>query len=328
MISTRKGRAAALIVAAMLLAAPIRAERADEIVDAVMHLSAEVRPDARLAATLGTERAGSGVVIDGDGLVLTIGYLIVEAFEVTVSGADGVSVPADVVAYDHDSGLGLVRAREDLGVVPLRLGDSADVRPGQQVLVVNRLNEASVAATRIVNRREFAGPWEYLIEDALFVSPMSNHYGGAALIGEDGRLLGIGSLAVSAAIEGSPIIAGNLFVPVDILKDILADLLTDGRAATRRPWLGLYTGEVQGRLFVTRLAEGGPAEAAGIGVGDIVLGVAGMPVDDMADFYRKVWALGDAGVEVPLEVLQGVVPRQVVLRSADRYDWLRLDPSH
>lgn len=327
MISTRTGRAAVLLAAAMLFAAQAGAEQADEVIDAVVHLRAEVRPDARLAETLGTERAGSGVVIDGDGLVLTIGYLIVEASEVTVSDANGVNVPADVVAYDHDSGLGLVRAREDLGVTPLRLGDSADVRPGQMVLVVNHLNEARVDAGRIVNRRDFAGPWEYLVEDALFVSPMSNHYGGAALIGEDGRLLGIGSLAVSAATAGTPVIAGNIFIPVDTLKEILADLLTDGRAATRHPWLGLYTGEVQGRLFVTKLAKEGPAEAAGIGVGDILLGVAGAPIANMTDFYRKVWALGGPGVEVPLDVLQGVEPRRVVLRSADRYDWLRLDPT-
>jgi S1-C subfamily serine protease len=327
MISTWPGRAAAIVIAFMMLAAPVRAEQADDVIDAVVRLYAKVRPEARLAETLGTERAGSGVVIDGNGLVLTIGYLILEASEVAVSGEDGVSVPADVVAYDHDTGLGLVRARGELGVVPMRLGDSADVRAGQHVLVINRLNEASVGVGQVVNRRDFAGPWEYLLEDALFVSPMSNHYGGAALIGEDGSLLGIGSLAVSAAAEGKPIIAGNMFVPVDALKDILADLLTDGRAATRRPWLGLYTGEVQGRLFVTRLAEEGPAEAAGIGVGDIVLGVAGAPVTDMADFYRKVWALGDVGVEVPLDVLQGVEPRRLVVHSSDRYDWLRLDPT-
>jgi S1-C subfamily serine protease len=182
----------------MLLAAPVRAARVDEIVDAVIHPSAEVRPGARLAATLGTKRASGGVVIDGDGLVLTIGYLIVETFEATVSGADGVSVPAHVVAYNHDSGRGLVRVLENLGLVPLRLGDLADVPPRQQVLVVNRLNEASVAAMRVVYRRDFARPLAYLIEDALYVSPMSNHYGGAALIGEVDRPLGIGSLAVSA----------------------------------------------------------------------------------------------------------------------------------
>ena len=110
---------------------------------------------------------------------------------------------------------------------------------------------------------------------------------------------------------------------------ILADLLDRGRTdGPRRPWLGLYSEEVRGRLFVTRVASKGPAQAAGVQEGDMVIGVSGKAIDGLADFYRKVWALGGSGVAVPLDVLRGTTVTSISVKSGDRYRWLKLDRSY
>ena len=296
--------------------------------DSVVQVSAVIRADGRTADTLGRQREGSGVVIDGDGLILTIGYLILEALEVNVTGPGQAPVAADIVAYDHESGFGLVRAREPLGVEPLALGDSAALQPRQPVLVVSRMGEFDAAGVYVVDRRVFAGYWEYLLEDAIFTAPPRADFGGAALIDQGGRLVGIGSLVVNdAGQEGRPV-PGNMFVPIDQLKPILGDLLANGRRSDPpRPWLGLTLEEHRGRVFVIRVTPDGPAANAGIEPDDMILGVGGVPVVGLVDFYRTLWGLGEAGVEVPLNLLQGMSPHTASIRSGDRYRFLRLDPT-
>lgn len=296
--------------------------------DGVVQVSAAIRADARTADSLGTQREGSGVVIDGDGLVLTIGYLILEALEVNLTGAGKTPVAADIVAYDHESGFGLLRAREPLEVEPLALGDSAALQPRQPVLVVSRMGEFDAAGVYVVDRRVFAGYWEYLLEDAIFTAPPRADFGGAALIDASGRLVGIGSLVVNDAGQQGRPIPGNMFVPINQLKPILGDLLANGRRSDPpRPWLGLTLEEHRGRVFVTRVTPDGPAAGAGIEPDDMILGVSGTPVEGLADLYRKMWALGNAGVEVPLNLLQGMSPHTAKVRSGDRYRFLRLDPT-
>ncbi|HET6522775.1 MAG TPA: S1C family serine protease [Geminicoccaceae bacterium] len=299
---------------------------------AVVHVRAEIPRDARTADTLGTEREGSGVVIDTNGLVLTIGYVILEAMAVDVVGSDGTRVPASVVAYDHESGFGLLRATADLGVEPMPLGDSGAIEPIRPALVVSNTGELSVQAVYVVDRREFAGYWEYLLDGALFTAPPHRDFAGAALVGPDGRLLGVGSLFVGDALGGSRRrqLVGNMFVPVDALKPILADLLADGRRGDPpRPWLGLTLREIQGgRVHVTRVVPDGPAARAGMEAGDTIVGVGGDEVRGLADFYRKVWSRGEAGASVPLNLLRGVTTAETVVESGDRYRWLRLRPSY
>jgi S1-C subfamily serine protease len=292
----------------------------------VVQVSASIRSDGRTADTLGTEREGSGVVIDDSGLILTIGYLIIEAIEVNVAGAGSAPVAADIVAYDHESGFGLLRAREPLDIAPLALGDSAALRPRQPVLVASRVGEFDAGGVYVVDRRTFAGYWEYLLEDAIFTAPPRADFGGAALIDEGGRLVGIGSLVVNdAGPQGRPI-PGNMFVPINQLKPILGDLLANGRRSDPpRPWLGVTLEEHRGRVFVIRVTPESPAAEAGIEPDDLILGLAGTPVAGLADFYRKLWALGDAGVEVPLNLLQGMSPRTAMVSSGDRYRYLKLD---
>jgi len=325
-----------LFVAPPLAAAPAPgpADRpanteAAEFFGAVVKVSTKVPSDARTARTLGTEREGSGVVIDGSGLVLTIGYLMLEAESAELTLADGRSVPASLVAYDHDTGFGLLRAASPLGVKPATLGPSAGIGVRDRVLVVPFGGVEMAAPALVVGRRAYAGSWEYLLENAIFTSPPHPSFGGAGLFDLEGRLVGIGSLIVGDAAGPAEQVPGNVFVPVDRLTPILGDLLESGRsAAPRRPWLGLSSEEVRGRLFVTRVAEGGPAAAAGIEAGDMVIGVGGVPVAGLADFYRKVWALGEAGVAVPLDMLHGVKISSVTVKSIDRHHWLKLERSY
>jgi S1-C subfamily serine protease len=331
----RRGRlgmsAAAPFLTLFALSLPVDAAgetATDESLRGVVQVNAFIPNDARTASSLGTEREGTGVVIDDSGLVLTIGYLILEAIEVTVEDPDQQTVPASIVAYDHESGFGLIRANHALGVKPIALGDSTALTPMQPLLVVSHVGAFEAAGVYLVDRREFAGYWEYLLEEALFTSPPHAKFGGAALLDQGGRLVGIGSLFVNdAAFQDRPI-PGNMFIPIDVLKPIMADLLTRGRRADpSRPWLGLSMEEHRGRLFVTRVAPDGPGEAAGIQPNDIIVGIDGAPIQGLGDFYRKLWGRGNAGITVPLDVLHGteVKPRDVV--SADRYRYLRLNRS-
>jgi S1-C subfamily serine protease len=314
--------AAALPAAAQSDAAP----KANPL-NAVVGVRASVPSTARSAETLGQERAGGGVVIGQDGLVLTIGYLIMEAAETEIVEQDGRVVPADVVAYDYDTGFGLLRPLTRLNASAIELGDSTDLPAKTRVLVAG---PDGPSPALVVSRREFAGYWEYLLPDAIFTSPPYRSFGGAALIGADGRLLGIGSLIVADAATPGEQLPGNMFVPISALKPIMAELLRDGRAAkVPRPWLGLYTQELRGHIFISRVAPDGPAAKAGVAANAIVTAVGGKPVSSLAEFYRAVWGLGEAGVEVPLTLLESSLgEREVVVTSGNRYDYLQLNPTY
>lgn len=322
-------RRVAVQVALLLGLSAIGARAASPSLDGVVQITAYVPPEARTASSLGTERQGSGVVIDDNGLILTIGYLVLEASEVEIEGAGPEPVPASIVAYDHETGFGLVRTQHPLEVTPIPLGASADVRTEQPLLVVSRAGEFEATGVYVVDRRDFAGYWEYLLENAIFTAPPHAQFGGAALIDQGGRLVGIGSLLVrDAGFRGRPI-PGNMFVPIDHLKPIMGDLLTRGRRADPgRPWLGVSLEEHKGRVFVNRVSPDSPAAEAGIAVDDVILGVDGEQVHGLIDFYRKLWGRGAAGVEVPLDVLQGMEVQPVVVKSGDRYRYLRLDPTY
>jgi S1-C subfamily serine protease len=296
---------------------------ADKLFGAIVKVETKAVPDARSADSLGNEREGSGVVIGGDGLVLTIGYLIVEADEVKVTDAKGRVLPARVVGYDHASGFGLVRTLVPLEATPIPLGDSAKTSERDPVLIASAGGQGAAFAW-IVSKRPFTGNWEYKLDYALFTSPPTSNWSGAALIDRDGKLLGIGSLIVREATDGDPKMPGNVFVPIDLLKPILDDLVRQGhRTGPARPWLGVSADELQGNLFVTRVSPDGPADRAGVSVGDIILGVGTEAVRTQAEFYDRVWAHRHAGDEVPLKVLKGVDVKEIKIRSIDRLEYLR-----
>ena len=300
----------------------------DAFFAAIVRVEARALPDARTSATLGAEREGSGIVIGKDGLVLTIGYLLIEADEVRIIDSRDRTLPARVVAYDHATGLGLVRAITPLDAAPLRLGDSSKLAEADPVLVVSAGGGGETARASVVSRRTFSGNWEYMLDSAIFTSPPTLNWSGAALIGPDGALLGVGSLIVRDATETDLHLPGNMFVPIEALKPILADLIRTGRrAGPARPWLGVSADEVQGRLVVVRVAPEGPAERAGVRTGDIILAVGGDGVRSQPDFYRKLWSRGAAGSEIPLRVLQGIDVHDLKVQSIDRVDYFRKKPS-
>lgn len=317
-------RRLAFLIVVSLLAAPWATPRADDNpLNAVVEIHSAVPADARTADTLGTERVGGGILIDSGGLILTIGYLIMESDEVWVVDSAANRVSAETVAYDHDTGFGLLRALGDLQATPVRLGSPGGLSEGDTLLAAG---PGYARSTVLVGIRPFAGGWEYLLEDALYTSPPIPNFGGAALFATDGRLVGVGSLALRDIGGGLP---GNLYVPVDLLTPILGDLLAFGHAtAPAPPWIGIYPNEVNGALVVGRVAKGGPAETAGIGPGDVILGIGEQPVRDMEQLWRKLRALGPAGVDVPLKVMTGSGVRDVTLTSRDRRGWLKLERTY
>jgi S1-C subfamily serine protease len=316
-----------LIFSAAFAAPAPALDTAEDLLKAVVKIKATVPEGARTAATLGTEREGHGILIDGRGHILTTGYLVIESETIEVTGPGGRKVKAAFIGYDHATGFGIVRAESSLGVEPIELGRSADLAEGAPVLVAGYGGLEAAAGVRVVARREFAGYWEYLLESAIYTAPPYAKFAGAALIGPDGRLIGVGSLFTPLAVPGVGTLPCNVFIPIDLLRPILADLIARGRpSAPARPWLGINAEEAHGRVFVTRVTEAGPAEAAGFEADDLILKVNGEPVAGLSDFYRKVWAAGSAGVEVTLTVLKGVEPRDVKVKSADRNAFLGMRP--
>lgn len=301
---------------------------ADELLSAVVQLKTYINPEGRTVKGLGQQRAGSGIVIDDKGLILTIGYLMVEAHAAEVLTNSGRKSAAEVVGYDHDTGFGLLRAAEPLKVKPLALGKSAGLKEQDQVLAASFGGRAGIAPAYVMSRREFVGGWEYLIPSAIFTAPAHSDWSGAALVSRDGKLVGVGSLVVGDVTGQGKNLPGNMYVPIDLLPPIMADLLSKGRVSgPGRPWLGLNADEVRGRIFVSRVTGDGPAERAGISAGDIVVAVNGEPPRSLADFYRKVWSMGGAGASVPLDLLQTSAVKRIDVKSMNRLDHLRLKSS-
>ena len=287
---------------------------------AVVGLRTTIPKDRRSAQTLGTEREGHGVLIDDKGLVVTIGYLIMEADTVTITDIDGRELPAYIVGYDYESGFGLVRTERPIRLKPMPFGDSDTLELRSEAYVAGLGGEKATLKVKVAGRREFAGYWEYLLDNAIFTVPAYPLWGGSALIGQDGALLGIGSLLVHEALgPGAPAFPGNMYVPINRLKPIFGELVANGRLTTPpRPWLGLHTGEYMGQLVVGNISEGGPADRAGLQRGDILHALNGEVLDDVADFYRKLWASGPAGTAVTLRLERDNDSFEVTVRTGDR----------
>jgi S1-C subfamily serine protease len=312
---------------------PVRAAEAPRTRDpltvdafSVVKVNVKAVADARSRNSLGGDREGTGIVIDSSGLILTIGYLVQEAESVNISAADGRVVPASVIAYDFTTGFGLLRAVKAPSVKPISFGDSATVPEREPVLIVGF---DGVAPAFVVSRRPFAGYWEYLLDEAIYTAPATVNWQGAALINKEGKLLGVGSLVVGDALGGRGQVPGNMFVPIDLLKPILGDLIAQGRTSSKpRPWLGINTQDLQGKLIVTRVSPDSPAEQAGLANGDIIVGIRGEQVKGHTDFYRKLWASGDAGADVVLDVLKGTEVKKLEVHSMDREKYLRARPTY
>src|SRR5215831_4160233 len=287
-------------------------------------LRATVPTDAFTAETLGTERAGNGVIIREDGLVLTIGYLVTEADSIWLHLSDGRVVPGHALGYDQETGFGLVQALARIDLPALPIGQSSAAAIGDRVVIGGAGGRQRSVAARIDDRREFAGYWEYVLDEAIFTTPAHPHWGGTALIGHTGDLLGIGSLQLERPREVGPAEHLNMIVPIDLLKPIFDDLTSYGRRnRPPRPWLGLYASEIEDRVVIVGVATGGPAQRSKLRTGDVVLAVAGTQVRDLASLFRRIWSLGRAGVEVPLLVYRDGHTFELLIPSGDRNQFLK-----
>lgn len=299
-------------------------DRAQKILDAVIELNAVIPPDARTARGLGVSRHGNGIIIDDNGLVLTIGYLVLEATRISLVRADGRTVPAEYVAYDYNTGFGLVRALGALGAGAIPFGDSSTVSEADRMLVVGHGGSRGTIGALVVSRRTYAGYWEYLLEDAIFTSPPHNNWGGAALVNSAGELIGVGSLRVGDAQEQNSPLAGNMFVPINLLKPILADMLTIGRGGgPNHPYLGVFSQELFNLVVITGVTRDGPAGRAGIRRGDVVFSVGGRRITKHTEFYRTLWSQGEAGDEVRVEVLRDGNLIEFRFKSGNRDDFYK-----
>lgn len=294
---------------------------ADMTRTSVVALRAQVPDTAYTAATLGTIREGSGVVIDDSGLVVTIGYLITEADEIWLTTHDERVVAAHVVGYDQETGFGLVQAFGELGLPALELGSSSRARVRDTARLID--GRGSEVISEIVAKQEFAGYWEYLLDEAIFTAPHHPSWGGAALVDAEGTLIGLGSLRLQMLQSGQTTDI-NMIVPIDLLKPILADLIAAGKPRHEaRPWLGVFSAESSNGVVVMNVASGGPAEAAGLQNGDIISELDGDEVTGLADFYRKLWTKAPVGAQFALRIVRGGRENWVRITTADRNDFLQ-----
>jgi S1-C subfamily serine protease len=317
----------AAVFAASLLSTPAPAETGslEELISAVVKIKTHINPEGRTVQGLGRDREGTGILIDADGLILTIGYLMVEAYAAEVITNDGRTLPASIVGYDHETGFGLLRTIEPLKIKPFTLGKIADVKEKDVVVVASGGGASNVVPALVVSKREFVGNWEYLLDEAIYTSPPHPSWSGAALINREGKLIGVGSLIVGDAAGTKENNPGNVFVPIDRLAPILGDLLTEGRpSGPGRPWLGMNADDTHGRLMVGRVTPGGPADKAGVKRGDVIISVNGEATTSLPDFYRKVWSKGGAGAVIGLDVRNNNTMQHFDIQSINRLDHLKL----
>jgi S1-C subfamily serine protease len=299
----------------------------DWTLSSTVALRAVVSPDAYTAQILGTLRIGHGVVI-GDDLVATIGYLVTEAEQVWLQTGHGKVVQGHVLGVDGSTGFGLVKALEPLGVPALQMGDPREVMVGDRAIVGGGGLARRSVASRLVARHEFAGYWEYALDEALFTAPAHPMWSGAALIGPTGKLVGIGSLQMQQALPNGKMAPLNMMVPIDLLPPILPALMAGGHDLPARPWLGVLSEEISGQVVIVGASKNGPAARADLDEGDIVLAVAGEEVNTLAEFYHAVWALGPPGVSVPLTLAREGDVFEVEVKSKDRRSYLKKPRMH
>jgi S1-C subfamily serine protease len=330
---------ATVAIAVALAAAPL-ARAADpapsplspqltDLLRSVVKVRAYALPDSDSAKRLGTERNGNGIVVGPGGLIVTIGYLVTESMSVEIVDDNGRTRSASVAGYDAETGLALLRAPGLSGLAPIPLGNSQGLKADAPVAVAAAGGPKNAIPAVVVSRRPFAGSWEYLLENAIYTAPAYADWSGAALISTDGKLLGVGSLLVNQARSDRERMQGNVFVPVELLQPLLTEIIAKGKITPRpHPWLGLNPSPHPGGLVIGRLSGRSPALSAGLQRGDMVVALAGRPVEDLADFYRRVWSMGPPGIDVPLTVVREGRSFDIRVRSADRYQFLAKEQTY
>lgn len=296
----------------------------NRVLSSIVGIRAHIPEDAFTASVLGTERAGNGVVISERGVILTIGYLVTEAETLWITDNRGRAVSGTVLGYDQETGFGLIQALGQLDLPAVELGDSDELKEGDPVIVAGTGGRRAAVNAQVIGIREFAGYWEYLLDQAIFTAPAHPNWGGTGLIGPDGRLLGIGSLFIQQSQGGSQPVDGNMVVPINLLKPVYEEMVSYGSPnRPPRPWLGLFGTEIEERLVVAGLTEGGPADQADVEAGDVIVKVDGKGVSTLAEFFRAVWAIGPSGSEIPITVVRDGERLDLTIQSIARRDLLK-----
>ncbi|MDH5753149.1 MAG: S1C family serine protease [Deltaproteobacteria bacterium] len=292
---------------------------------AVVSIRAEIPDNARTAAILGGRRQGSGIVIDDKGHILTIGYLVLEAKKISILTYDNREMEALTIGYDQNTGFGLIRAAEPLGIKPVPLGDSGDIKASSPVVIISADANDDVHPAMVLSRRNYAGYWEYMVDNAIYTSPPTKFFSGAGLLDRNLNLVGIGYLFLEDADGKGENTPGNMFVPINQFRDIKDDMIKKGRGpGPEKPWLGISSAEQFGRVMVLRVTSRGPASDSGIQMGDIILEVGGTKVGSLEEFYRALWGLGGPGVDVKMKLLQRNNLVSITVKSGNRMDYYRM----
>jgi len=294
----------------------------EKFYESIVGISSVAVDNARSLATLGKERSGSGIVIDKEGHILTIGYLVIEADTIEITLANGDTYPGKVVGYDHATGFAILKSIVPKKLFPVDLGESEKIKENDVLYILPHLDEGPGSPTKLVSRRPFAGSWEYFLEKPIYTYPFNPHWQGTPLLNEKGQLLGIGSLFIRDSIAEGINSPGNLFVPIELLKPILKDLINEGKRKTKlNPWMGLTPDDSSGKISITRVSKDGPAEAAGIKAGDVLLSVNNKEVKTMQDFYKTAWSLGGPGTKIPINIQREDKNINLIINSIDRMDF-------
>ena len=300
--------------------AEITKERVQRYYESIVSVRSIVPPEARTAASLGVEREGNGVAID-ENHILTIGYIVLESESIEIGLSDGRSLPAKLIGYDHTSGFGIIKSVVPLTMRPLKLGNSDDINSEEDLLILPSPNRGVGSIVRSVSRRPFTGWWEYFVESPIYTTPPNRFWAGAPILNGNGEILGVGSLFVSESVPGisSP---GNMSVPINLLKPILGDLLSNGRRKSKiQPYLGISSDESNDQIIVTRVSKGGPAYQAGVKPQDIIVAINGSQITKLESFYKKIWKSGEAGVTIELSVLRSGSFMNLKIKTVDRLDY-------
>jgi S1-C subfamily serine protease len=291
--------------------------------DAMVSITAHIPDDAMSAGLLGTERVGHGVRIREDGLIATIGYVVHEAENVWIGSKSRV-VPGFVVGNDFDSGFALLKPLLPLDGPSMPLGRADQLAIGDAVTVMSSGGANPVVEAHVVAKQEFAGRWEYVLDQAVFTAPPHDSWSGAALVDRMNRLCGLGSLVIQGfEIKGAASTV-NMFVPIDLLAPYIDEICQHGRRlAPPRPWLGMLVHDDQNDLTVVGVYRNCPADKAGLRPGDVILGIDDAPVTGLANMFRRLWSLGSAGVDVPMSVLRNAERMDITVQSGDRVGFQR-----
>ena len=291
----------------------------------LVSIQSYIPDNAMSAGMLGTERTGHGIRLREDGLIVTIGYVVTEAEEIWITSHDRRAVPGFVVGSDFESGLALIKPTMPLPGPIMEIGDPSMLGVGDTACIAgSREANPQAVEVHVVAKQEFAGRWEYVLDKAIFTAPPYESWSGAALLDQEGRLCGVGSLVIQGFEVNETRRATNMFVPIDLLPPIIDEICEYGRRSTPpRPWLGLLVDDEDDGLIVVGVYRNCPADKAGLRPGDVIIRGGDQPVHSLANMFKTVWSLGAAGINVPLLVLRSSQLQEVVIRSTDRSEFLK-----